>query len=127
MRRRLLLILVVALFGIGFGAPPALADGGGDNTAIAINTKDGSSIFKLAFSIKRVAGDVVDSTNAAVAFASCNDCSTVAVAIEVVLVTGDPSTVTPTNLALAMNVDCQSCITVADAYQFVIGTGGEVP
>jgi putative peptide zinc metalloprotease protein len=124
--RRLTITLLTLLLAAGFAAAspaPARAD---DNTAIAINTKDGSALFKFAFSVKRVAGDVVDNTNAAVAFASCENCQTVAIAIQIVLVTGDPSVVTPTNLALAYNFECTLCETMASAYQFVLG-GGDVP
>jgi putative peptide zinc metalloprotease protein len=130
MRRRLLLIFAVALFGLGFGAAPALADGGengsGDNSAIAINTTDGASVFKLAFAIRHVAGDVVDQTNQAVAYSSCSNCDTTAIAIEVVLVEGNPSVVTPQNVAVAVNYQCQTCLSFAAAYQFVVSTGGPV-
>jgi putative peptide zinc metalloprotease protein len=112
---------VVAALGL-WSAPPA---GAQDTGAVAVNTKDGSSVFKLAFSIKRVADSVVDPTNAAVAYASCDGCETVAVAIQVVLVTGDPSVVAPENVAIAVNDNCDLCTTMALAYQFVFGTGGE--
>ena len=125
MKRRLILLMVAVLVATGFAGVPGAARAQ-DNAAIAINVRDGTSVFRLAFSIKRVAGDVVDSTNAAVAFSSCTDCSSTAIAIEVVLVTGDASTITPTNLALAYNFECQSCISIADAYQFVFSTGGQV-
>jgi putative peptide zinc metalloprotease protein len=121
--RRLTITLLTLLLAAGFSAAwpaPARAQ---DNTAIAINTKDGAAIFKFAFSVKRVAGDVVDNTNAAVAFASCENCRTVAIAIQIVLVTGDPSVVTPTNLAIALNYECTLCETMASAYQFVFGNG----
>ena len=117
--RRLTLALLALVITVGPAAArpdPARAD----NAAITINTKDGSSIFKFAFAIKRVAGDVVDQTNGAVAYASCTQCQTVAIAIEIVLVTGNPSVVTPTNLAIAINDQCTLCVTVADAYQFVV-------
>lgn len=119
MMRRLTLALVALAFAGGPAlAHPALARA--DNSAVEINTKDGSSLFKFAFAIKRVAGDVVDEQNAAVSYASCTQCQTVAIAIEIVLVTGDPSVVTPTNLAIAINDQCTLCVTVADAYQFVV-------
>jgi putative peptide zinc metalloprotease protein len=126
--RRLVLLLVAALLAFGLAATrPAVARAdGGDTAAIAINTKDGSAVFKFAFAIKRVAGDVVDNTNAAVAFASCTDCQTVAISIQIVLITGDPSVVTPTNLALAVNVLCSMCETLASAYQYAFSTGGPV-
>jgi putative peptide zinc metalloprotease protein len=99
---------------------------GGDNVALAVNTKDNTSIFKFAFEVRRVMNEVVDETNAAVAVASCENCQTVAVAIQIVLIVNDPDVVSPTNLALAMNVECTSCATLASAYQYVFTTGGQV-
>jgi putative peptide zinc metalloprotease protein len=122
--RRILIaaLLAVALLGAAGGSAPALAQG--DTTAVALNTKDGSSLFKFAFQVRRTMRDVVDSTNAAVAVSSCTDCRTVAVSFQVLLVGGDASTQTPTNLALAINQNCSSCDTAAFAYQFVLGTNG---
>jgi putative peptide zinc metalloprotease protein len=117
---------LVAALGLAAVRPDAALAEGGDTAAVAVNTKDGSSIFKLAFQIKRVAGDVVDNSNAAVAFASCSNCQTVAISIQVVLVTDNPSTVTPENIALAINQNCTACETLASAYQFVFSTDGQV-
>jgi putative peptide zinc metalloprotease protein len=119
--KRIATALVLAVVALAGAAAPAAAQ---DNAAVAINTKDDSSLFKLAFSIKQVSSDVVDNVNAAVAFGSCERCRTVAIAIQVVLVTAEhPHTVTPENLALALNVECPECVTVALAYQYVIGGG----
>jgi putative peptide zinc metalloprotease protein len=121
--RRLRIILVASALAMGLaaGAPGAAK---ADNSAIAINTHDGSSVFRFAFAIRHVGGDVVDETNSAVAFASCTDCQTTAIAIEIVLMEGSPSTYTPINQAIAINYECQMCLTFAAAYQFVIqGTG----
>ncbi|GEM_PF-6761035 len=104
-------------------APASAQSTGNDNTAVANNTKDDSFVFKFAFKVSRAAGDTVDPGNAAVASASCSYCETVAVAIQVVLVSGDPSTETPSNVAIAYNQDCTECATLADAFQFVFGTG----
>ena len=107
-------------------ASPGSGGAGGDTAAIAINTKDGADIFRIAFAIKRAMGDVVDNGNAAVAFASCTDCQTVAVSIQVVLMMNDPSVVTPTNLAIAINQECTLCETLASAYQVILTTDGPV-
>ena len=115
-------ILLTAL--LAFAPPSAAA--GGDNTAVAVNTKDGKDVFRLAFHINRVNSEVVDSRNLAVAFANCTDCQTVAIAIQVVLITSDPDVVTPENLALAINYQCSLCETLASAYQMVLTTGGPV-
>jgi putative peptide zinc metalloprotease protein len=126
MRRRLLTLLFVALFALfGIAGAPSAAHAG-DNAAISVNTKDGTTVFKVAFAIRHVMGDVVDQTNGAVAYASCTDCAAVAIAFEIVLVEGNPSTVTPTNVAIAFNENCDTCVAVAEAYQFVLGTGGLV-
>lgn len=112
-------------------AQPAVADdgdqgNGGDNVVVAENRKDGSSLFRFAFDIKRIAGDVVDTTNAAVAYSSCTDCKTTAIAIQILLVEGSPSTYTPQNYAVAVNENCSGCQTFASAYQFVVQSSGPV-
>ena len=107
----------------GAGATPA---GAQDNTAIAINTKDGTDIFKLAFKIARVNQDVVDQSNAAVAFNSCQDCQSIAVAFQIVLIFSDPAVVSSQNLALALNENCDACVAFASAYQWLLTTDGPV-
>jgi hypothetical protein len=68
---------------------------------------------------------VVDQTNAAVAYSNCTECQTVAIAIQVLIVTAEnPDVVTPTNLAIAVNENCDTCTTMALAYQFVVGGAG---
>ena len=97
-----------------------------DNTAVVVNTKDGSSLFTFSFQVARVMSDTVDNANAAVAVASCTDCQTTALAIQFVLVMSEPDVFTPENLALAMNIECSLCDTLASAYQFVIQVDGPV-
>ena len=126
MRQRILVFLAASLLAAGFAAArPAFAHAG-DNTAIAINTKDGATVFKVAFAIRHVMGDVVDTSNAAVAYSSCTECTTVAIAVEIVLIQRNASVITPTNIAIAFNELCSLCVTVAEAYQFVLTTSGPV-
>jgi putative peptide zinc metalloprotease protein len=130
LRSRLAVLAVAILTAIAVLAAPAHADNsndpGKDNIAYAVNTKDGSSLFKLAFDIRAAADGIVDTTNAAVAYASCTACRTVAIAIQVVLVTAPASIQTPTNIAIAINEKCSSCETLATAYQFIVPTNGPV-
>jgi len=119
---RLALVALVANAATFLAPVGALAQ---DNTAVAVNKKDGKSVFKLAFSVKKVTGDV-DATNTAVAYSSCTDCRTVAAAIQVVLVAGDTTSFTPENTAVAINYQCSECETLAAAYQFVYGSGQEL-
>src|SRR5688572_28922586 len=124
MRALLRLVLVAVVAHAVFLASPALAQSQ-DNTAVATNTKDGKSVFKLAFSVKKVTGDV-DATNTAVAYSSCTDCRTVAAAIQVVLVAGPVGSATPENVAIALNYYCTECETLAAAYHFVFADGQEL-
>jgi putative peptide zinc metalloprotease protein len=125
MKRLALLVLglMTVAATLGVAAPASAQSSGNDNTAVATNTKDDSFVFKFAFKVSRAAGDTVDAGNAAAAVSSCSYCETVAVAIQVVLVSGTPDTFTPTNVAIAYNQDCYECSTLADAFQFVFGTG----
>jgi len=101
--------------------------GGGDNVAVAVNTKDGTTLAETAFLITLAAADAVDQTNAAVAYSNCETCRTLAAAIQVVLVPpGETYSVTPTNAAIAANENCLSCETLALAYQKVLGVSGPV-
>lgn len=121
MTRRIALLLSALALALGLPGHAAAADAGGDTSAVAINTKDNSSLFKFAFAIKRVLGDVVDNQNAAVAYASCENCQTTAISIQIVLVSGSPSTVVPGNYALSINQNCTLCSTFSTAFQFVLG------
>jgi len=118
--RRFLIAVLLAIVAAAAPAAPALAQ---DNTAVAVNTKDDSSVFKLAFKISNVMQPVVENQNAAVAYASCSDCRTVAIAIQIVFIAGDADVVSPENVAIAINDGCTACETLAAAYQFVFGTG----
>ena len=104
-------------------APAASAEGatGDDNTAVAVNTEDGASVFRLAFSVRQVANGVVDETNSAYALASCTDCQTVALALQIVLALGDVDIAVPHNVAVAYNDQCAECVTYASATQIVLG------
>lgn len=102
------------------------AGNGDDNTAVAVNTRDGSEVYAIRLKVVMAGGDTVDATNAAVAVASCSDCQTVAIALEGVLITGDATTIAPENIALAINSECDGCRTLAYAYQNVQTTDGKV-
>jgi hypothetical protein len=98
-----------------------------DNSAVAVNTKNDSTLIKVSFKITRIAGDVIDPTNIAFAYSSCTSCETVAIAIQGVLVFGtDATTITPTNEAFAINWGCNGCSTMADAIQFTYTETGPV-
>lgn len=125
-RRLVAPLLAALLLALGLSVATASPAHAQDTSAVAVNDKDGSSLFKFAFDVRRVMNGVVDQQNAAVAYATCEDCRTVAVSIQLVLVMSDPDVVTPENYAIAVNEGCTSCETMALAYQVVVGTGGPV-
>ncbi|HEX8099592.1 MAG TPA: hypothetical protein VF660_05250 [Actinomycetota bacterium] len=125
-RRNARRMVLAGLLAMALGVASAAPAGAADNIAVSINTKDGYSVWSFAFKVTRVMNDVVDESNAAAAASSCTDCQNIAVALQVVLIMGDASVITPTNLALALNVDCTSCETLASAYQWIFTTGGVV-
>ena len=97
----------------------------GDNQALAVNTKDGSVTYDLAFALVWAEGDEVLNVNEAHAYASCSNCVAVAVAFQVVLIMDDAQVVVPQNLAVSANYDCYGCITAAIANQLVLSVQGE--
>lgn len=110
------------------GTGGTTSSGGDDNAAVAVNTRDGSTVYAIRLKVVILNSDPdrVDSTNAAVAAASCADCQTVAIALEGVVVTGDAEEVSPANLALAINSECSNCQTLAYAYQNLQTVDGKV-
>lgn len=133
MRRERITLATTLSFALTLATSPVSAQettepigGEGDNVAVAIATKDGSSRFKVSFRIVRTKGNVIDNGNVAFAFSSCEGCRSVAIAFQVVLVGGTPTTVIPENYAIALNFECTDCETLASAYQFVMGTDGNV-
>jgi putative peptide zinc metalloprotease protein len=121
---------LVALL-VALGPAPALGQldepsGGDTNQAVAVNTEDGASVFRLAFSIRHVTDGVVDQQNLAYAYASCTDCKTVALAFQVVIVVGGANYVAPVNQSAAVNDQCAECLTFASATQIVVGVDGPV-
>jgi putative peptide zinc metalloprotease protein len=95
--------------------------GPNDSQALATNSTDGGIKYDVVYSLVTVkGGDTVDETNSAYALASCKACMTVAVSFQLVLIVGQSDTITPINVAEALNVNCPSCITTAIASQIVV-------
>lgn len=109
------------------GGKPLGVGGGGENVAVAINTKDGTTVFETAFLITYAASGVVDQENAAIAYSNCSLCRSFAAAIQVVLVPEDKARdIAPTNTSIAVNEKCPGCETVSFATQIILGVSGPV-
>jgi hypothetical protein len=127
--KRLLLVAALALATAVPCATAATADtgGGANNVVIVKATADGATQARSHVQVVPVAGDTVASANIAAATATaCTGCRASAVAVQVLLVTGDPSVFTPGNAATAVNAGCNGCGTFAYAWQYVLQTSGPV-
>jgi putative peptide zinc metalloprotease protein len=103
---------------------PPKPPGPGDNQALAINTTDNSTVYDVAFALVWVTDGRADNRNEAYALARCQNCTTVAIGFQVVLVVGQANVVVPQNIAVAVNYACVDCLTVALAKQLVLSVPG---
>lgn len=106
-----------------FDQPAAPGEDG--NQSLAVNTTDGSVVYDVAFALVWADdGEDVTTRNEAYAFASCADCSAVAVGFQVVLIVGQTDVIVPENLSAAANYNCVRCLTYALASQLVLTLDG---
>ena len=88
---------------------PAVA-GGPNNVVKAFPTTDDAHVYRAAVKVTSTGADSIASTNLALAQPSgCTGCEGIAVAYQALIVTGNPSDVSPTNAAIAVNTECTSC------------------
>ena len=112
--------LIAILIAVIVSAPAAPVAAAQDNRAAAVNTEDEALVFELAFDLHRTMDGVVDESNTAVAYASCDRCRTIAIAFQIVLAMDAAAVVVPVNVAVAVNNECTACETLAFAYQLVL-------
>ena len=89
-----------------------------------MNTVDGSVRYDVSFALVWADEDTALNRNEAYALAGCRDCTTVAVAFQVVLLVGSVDVVVPENIAAAVNYACVECVTYALATQLVVSLPG---
>jgi hypothetical protein len=124
--RRCIAMFGCVLAGMTIAVGPAVADGGhqdGNNNLVVLsNSSPRNPASRSSTVTSRDVGDgPVNDTNLAYARShDCTGCRTVAVAVQVVVIQGNPSNVQPQNGAVALNENCQSCLTFAYAHQCVI-------
>jgi len=126
-RRIAVMVSIIASLSLA-GAPQAFASGtgGADNIVVAQNQTTGALVARAKTSVAHDPGPTVANVNQAYAHASCTDCRTVAVAVQVVLVEGPTTDFRPTNVALALNENCLRCATFAFARQEVLSPGRHI-
>jgi len=119
----LLVLAIVAALSTSAAAHAATFSAQKVNSALAEPSTVDRSVMDLALGMRENATDVVDEHNSAYAHSTCDGCRSVAIAFQVVVVQRRPSTVTPENVALALNEGCTGCSSLAIAHQFVVGKG----
>jgi putative peptide zinc metalloprotease protein len=126
MRRVVVIVAVVSLTLI-ISSSVAQADQGGPINRVWVqNMVDGSARHRSRADVAEIAGPTVTPENSAFAYATCTDCRTVAVAVQVVMVVGPVSDFRPVNFAVAVNYLCVRCQTFAYANQVLLPVPGEV-
>jgi hypothetical protein len=102
---------------------------GARNIVYVMNRSDGKMRIRGRIRLVQSHGERAEPVNAAFAYASCTDCQTFAVALEVALISPNASVIAPQNRAQAINYECTRCATVARAmqYAYVVDDPSAVP
>jgi putative peptide zinc metalloprotease protein len=95
-------------------------ESGRSNVVRAENRKDGRIRIRTNLQVNRIKGETVIPENVADAYASCTECQSFAVAIQINVYERGASVIAPRNTARAVNDNCSRCVTIARAYQYVI-------
>ena len=123
--RRRLFAAVAIIAAVALAGPtPAGADGPANNVTV-VNQSDGRAATSARTALMQDRAPAVGAENVALARASCTECRTVAVAVEVVAVEGSVTDFHPLNAAVAVNDACTRCETYAYARQEAIAVDGE--
>lgn len=116
-----LLLAVVALVVFPTGAADA---GLAMNSATAQTLLTKHTDVRVAFQVRTDSGPIEFATNTAAARSSfCEGCYTVAIAVQIDLVSGTLNRIEGINRAEARTVSCIACNTLATAEQFVVAPG----
>jgi putative peptide zinc metalloprotease protein len=97
-----------------------LPPGSGDNQTLAVNTRNGTAVYDVAFALVWANSDNVLNKNEAYAFASCSHCKAEAISFQVILIIGHANVIVPQNISAAVNYNCIVCVTQALAVQLVL-------
>jgi putative peptide zinc metalloprotease protein len=93
------------------------AGGGGRNIVQVVNHSDDSLKVRGSIQLNRIPAPAAGPVNQAVAYASCSDCRTLAVALQINVMSRTANLIAPQNVAEALNVGCTGCFTAASAIQ----------
>src|SRR5437588_7318951 len=114
---RAVLVTVVVLggwAGVGGGqahaqsGPVAYTEtgGGGNNVVIVQNRQNDATQMRGAIQLNHIPGPSVAPANTATSFASCTACESLAVALQIDLISRTARQITPANVAVAITAGC---------------------
>jgi hypothetical protein len=89
------------------------------NVVRLANRRDGQLRIKGNVQLNQIPGDEAKPINQAIAYSSCTDCQTFAVALQLDLISKTAHTIAPENSAISVNYKCTRCFTAAVAVQYV--------
>ena len=92
------------------------------NRAEVDNQRDRKNRYQVAFRVENGRGDQLTASNLAVAHADCTGCRTVALAVQIGILTSSMPSVSADNTSIAVNETCEACVTFAAAQQFLLVT-----
>jgi hypothetical protein len=95
------------------------ASGDYNNIIVVENRSDNRLRMRGHVDLNRIPGSDAEPGNVAIAYSSCTDCQTFAIALQIDLISEDATTIAPQNAAVAVNDQCTRCYTVARALQYV--------
>ena len=92
--------------------------GGGKNIVQVVNQQDGRLKLDGKVQLNRIPESNAAPVDMASAYSSCANCQTLAVALQINLISKSATYVHPQNAAVALNYRCTSCHTIAYAWQY---------
>jgi putative peptide zinc metalloprotease protein len=92
--------------------------GGGKNIVRVVNRQDGNLKIDGKVQLNRIPESNAAPVDLASAYSSCANCQTLAVALQINLISKSATYVHPQNAAVAVNYQCTNCHTIAYAWQY---------
>jgi putative peptide zinc metalloprotease protein len=92
--------------------------GGGKNIVQVVNQQDGRLKLDGKVQLNRIPESNAAPVDMASAYSSCANCQTLAVALQINLISKSATYVHPQNAAVAVNYQCTNCHTIAYAWQY---------
>lgn len=92
--------------------------GGGKNIVQVINQQDGEMKIDGKVQLNRIPESNAAPVDLASAYSSCANCQTLAVALQINLISKSATYIHPQNAAVAVNYQCTNCHTIAYAWQY---------